>query len=104
MSESGSVLSTLAAGGLGATIGGIATAVIQAFSHRHESKATAAELITNAAGTLVARVDQENKQLRKAVLLLVEVLDEVVPALESTPVIKQKLLEAKKAAQRAVVT
>ena len=103
MSDSGSILSTLAAGGLGATIGGIATAIIQVMSHRNESKATAADLITKAAGTLVERFDAENKALRKAVLLLIEVLDEVTPVLDGAPDVAHKLHAAKIAAQRAVI-
>ena len=71
MAETSSILSTLISGGLGATIGGVVTATIQVFSHRGESKAAAADLITKAAGSMVERFEQENKQLRKAVLLLI---------------------------------
>lgn len=103
MSESSSVLSALLTGGVGATIGGVLTAAIQTAGRRHESKASAADLITKAAGTMVERLDEENRQLRKAILLMIEVLDEVAPTLHGTPEVARKLQEAKRAAERAVI-
>ena len=101
MSDGGGVLNALITGGLGATIGSIITATIQIFSKRGESRATAADLVSKAAGTIVARLDAENRELREALLLLIEVLDEVTPELaESRPDIGVKLHAARRAAER----
>ena len=102
MSDGSAVLSTLLTGGLGATIGGIVTAVLQAVSHRAESKASAADLVTKAAGNLVDRLDRENKQLREAILLLTDVLDDVLPQIAAPKDAVEKLKAAKVAAQKAV--
>lgn len=97
-----SVLGTIVTGGLGATVGGLLTALLNVWSRRGESRAAAADLVTKAAGTLVDRLDRENKALREAVLLLTDVLDEVLPQLEAPSDAVAKLKAAKLAAQRAV--
>ena len=103
MADNNNLLTTLTAGGLGATLGGIITAILQVVGKRGESKATAADLVSKAAGTIVARLDVENKALREAILLLVEVLDEVAPALTTHPDVATKLLAARRAAERAIL-
>jgi hypothetical protein len=104
VSDGGGVLNALITGGLGATIGTIITAGIQIFSKRGESRATAADLVSKAAGTIVARLDAENRELREALLLLIEVLDEVTPELaELRPDISVKLHAARRAAERTFV-
>lgn len=102
MSEPSNLLSTLITGGLGATVGGVLTAVIQMFGRRSESRAAAADLITKAAGSMVDRLDRENKALREAVLLLTEVLDEVLPQIHAPEEVLAMLKSAKLAAQKAV--
>ena len=102
MAEPSSIIGTLVTGGLGATVGGLLTAVLQVMSRRGESRATAADLVTRAAGSLVERLDRENKQLREAVLLLTDVLDEVLPLVQAPPAIMEKLRSAKRTAQRSV--
>ena len=102
MSNETPLITTILTGGLGATIGSVITAVVQVLSHRGESRATAADLVTKAAGTLVDRLDRENKQLREAVLLLTDVLDEVLPQLQAPADVVAKLKAAKLAAQRSV--
>ena len=96
------IVSALVSGGLGATIGGILTSVIQTMSRRDESRAAAADLVSKAAGSLVARLDKENKALREAVLLLTDVLDDVLPSLQATPEAIAKLKAAKRAAELAI--
>lgn len=93
---------SLITGGVGAAIGGIVTAIVQVLSTHGESRANAAAIVTKAAGSMVDRLDQENKQLREAVLLLTDVLDEIIPVIQAPPEALEKLKEAKKAAQRAV--
>jgi hypothetical protein len=101
MSSGSSVLSTVVTGGLGATLGGVMTALVQAVSRRNEGKATAADLITKAAGSMVERIEAENKQLRKAILLLIEVIDDVDTTLHPEAVLK--LRAARRAAERAII-
>lgn len=101
MTEPG-IISVLVSGGLGAAVGGVLTSIIQSISRRDESRATAADLVTKAAGSLVARLDKENRALREAVLLLTDVLDDVLPSLQATPEAIQKLKAAKRAAELAV--
>ena len=102
MADGSNVFGVLLSGGLGATIGGILTAAISVFGRRGESRATAAELVTRAAGEMVDRLRSENKSLREAVLLLTDVLDEVLPQLDAPPDVIAKLKKAKRAAQRVV--
>jgi len=94
-------LSTLVTGGLGATVGGVLTAMVQALGRRSEAKATAADLITKAAGTMVDRIEAENSQLRKAILLLIEVIDDVDTSMHPEAVVK--LRAARRAAERAII-
>lgn len=101
MSDSGWI-DSLITGGVGAAIGGVVTAIIQVMSGRDQSRANAAEIVTKAAGNMVDRLDKENKQLREAVLLLTDVLDQVLPQLKAPPDAIAKLKAAKLAAQRAV--
>lgn len=103
MADSNGLVTTLLTGGLGATLGGVITAVIQTFSKRGESRAAAADLVSKAAGSIVARLDAENKALREALLLLIEVLDEVTPALHTQPDVTTKLAAARRAAERAIL-
>lgn len=103
MSNGSDVLSTLVTGGLGATLGGVLTAVVQAVSKRGEGKATAAELVTRAAGVMVDRIEAENRGLRQAILLLLDVIDEVSPQLSTTPQAVEKLHAARRAAERAII-
>jgi len=103
------VQSTLVSGGLGAGLGVVGTALVQMFGNKAESRAKAADLITDAAGGLattaaemVARLDKDNQQLREAVLLLTDVLDELMPQLDADPEVLAKLRRAKRAARMAV--
>ena len=101
MADSHNVLATVLSGGVGATIGGVITAVIQTLSRHGESRATAADLVSKAAGSIVARLEAENQQLRHAVLLLIDALEQANPELSTD--IAKKLLEARQAAERAIL-
>ena len=96
------IVSGLLTGGVGATIGSIVTAAIQVVGKRSESRAAAADLVTRAAGTMIDRLDRENHELREAILLLTDVLDEVLPTIKAPPDAIGKLREARKALQRAI--
>lgn len=99
---SGGTIAALVTGSVGATLGSIATAFIQIAGHRGQSRAAAADLITSASARVVERLDGENRQLREAILLLTDVLDEVMPLLDAPPDALLKLRQAKRAAQKAV--
>lgn len=105
------IINTIVSGGLGAAIASVVIALINTFSKKGESRASAADLVTNAAGGLIDRLNQDNKDLRsenrslrEAILTLTDVIDEIVDDLpidnETTDSLKTKLrhanLEAKK--------
>lgn len=100
MSESGNFIIALITGGLGAAIGSIGTAVVQTISKKGESRAIAAEQVTNAAGNLADRLDKlntklekENIQMRKALISLCEAVEDILYAVEDEAV-KNKVQSA----------
>lgn len=95
-------VSVLAASGVVGTVGGVLTAAVQLFGKRSESKAAAADLVTSAAGRMVERLELENQQLREAVLLLTDVLDEVMPLLDAPPDALLRLRQARRAIMKVV--
>lgn len=86
----------------GAGVIGVVVAAIQSWSRRGTARAEAADLVTKAAGEMVDRLRQDNQQLREAVLLLTDVLDEVLPQIEAPGDAIEKLKRAKRAAQLAI--
>lgn len=89
------MLPALITGGLGAAIGSIGTAMIQSISSRGESRAIAADRVTNAAGNLADRLDKmnstlearlarsedENRQMRQALMALAEAVEDLLPVI-----------------------
>lgn len=105
MSDSSNIVVGLLTGGLGATLGSIGTALIQTVSKKGESRATAADMVTNAAGNLADRLDrwnkelrEENAQMRKAFGSLCEAVEDI---LEIIPDEVEKKLKVKKAVEEA---
>jgi hypothetical protein len=103
------VLNSLISGGLGALLASVAVALINAFSKKGESRASAADLVTQAAGGLIdrlektnARLDKENKDLRKAFIKLTDVLDEIIEESDIGPNAKRRLHDANNAAKTAI--
>lgn len=103
----GDTVAALVTGGIGATIGGIVTVFVQVFSKRNEVRAQAADIVTSAADRTVTmsikiadRLEQENHQLREAVLLIAELLEETLPDLDAPPEVMAKLRRAKRAAEK----
>lgn len=85
MSEQGNFVVALITGGLGAALGSIGTALIQSVSKKGEARAVAADRVTNAAGNLADRLDklntkleQENMQMRKAMVALTEAVEDMM--------------------------
>ncbi len=72
------IITAMITGGVGATIGSIATATIQSLSGRAKSRAEAADLITGASNRIINRLEIENKSMREAIVLLTEINDEIV--------------------------
>ena len=91
-------LPTILTGGLGAVLGGIGTALIQSISNRGGARAEAADRVTNAAGNLADRLDklnqnlesrlakseQQNRQLREALVCLTEAVEDLMPIAPAT--------------------
>lgn len=79
-------MSALVSGGLAAAIAAISVAMIQTFGKKSESRAHAADLITDAAGSLACRqsdtIDRLEKRVdrqTRAILALTAVLDDMLP-------------------------
>ena len=101
MSENGGMMAALITGGLGATIGTVLTAVIQLVSKRGESRAVAADRVTNAAGNLADRLykintdlEQENLHMREAMIALAEGVEELLPLAEDDEAAQMKIRAA----------
>lgn len=96
-------------GGFGAGIATVVVAMIQTFSKRSESRATAADLITGAAGSLavrqgetIVRLEARIERQAQAIVALTAVLDEILPRLDITESDRRKLHKAIMAAKLAV--
>lgn len=107
------IINTIITGGLGAAIASVVIAVINSFSKKGESRANAADLVTNAAGGLIDRLNQDNKDLRgenrhlrEAILTLTDVLDNIVDEMPTDDVrcndLKTKLRHANTEAKKVV--
>lgn len=109
MSEGPTLIGGLITGGLGAALGTIATAVVQILGHKSESRASAADLVTHAAGGLaeqqdkvIDRLTQENQRMRESVWLLSDVIDELIANVELTDAERSKLTAAVRTAKATV--
>lgn len=108
MGETANLATALITGGVGAALGSIGTALIQTMSKRGESRAVAADRVTNAAGNLADRLDRmnamlerQNAQLRSAILAVSDVMDEVVPLIPDV-LVREKAHAAITAARLAM--
>lgn len=96
------VIPTLISGGFGAGITAILVATIQNFGKKKESRASAADLITNAAGEIVDRLQKENIRMRKSLLLLTDVLDGIIEDMAVDPELKVKLKQVNRKAKESI--
>lgn len=94
----------LVSGGAGASLGTIVAAAITSRTQRGESRARAADLVTTASERIIIRLERENEQMRKAILLMTDVLDELLSDSEfhASATAIAKLKQAKRAAQLAI--
>lgn len=83
---SSEIISTMITGGVGAALGTVLTAIIQVVSKKGESRAIAADRVSNAAGNLADRLDKINAKLeidnlamRKALVALTEAVEDLLP-------------------------
>lgn len=105
----GSVVPALVSGGFGAGLATVVVAVIQTLSKKSESRATAAELITDAAGTLAAqqgetilRLEARIERQATAIVALTAILDEMLPQVPLPDPDRKRLHKAVMAAKLAV--
>ena len=103
------IVPALVSGGFGAGIAAIAVAVIQMVGKKSESRATAADLITDAAGSLAQRQAETISRLEiridrqgSAIIGLTAVLDELLPKLNLDAEEQKKLRGAINAAKMAL--
>lgn len=108
MNGDSSALATIVNLGLGGVTGSLVTAIVQAFTKKGESRATAASLITEAAAkastvdsVTIERLSKENIKLRQheskllaSMLLVSTMLDEIIDELKTTPEVHVKLKSA----------
>lgn len=107
----GEVLAAVGYAGVGAGLGSIGAAAIASRSGKSEARAHAADLITNAAGSLADRLDrmntlleEENVQMRLAINSLADVMDELKDLLPTVEARQQAVgaIRAARLAMRAV--
>lgn len=86
------ILTALSYAGIGAGLGTVGASFIAARSSRGESRAHAAELLSNAAGgladrlsTLNEKLDKDNRELREALSSLIQMLDMLLPYIKDAP-------------------
>ena len=93
------VVPALVSGGFGAGVATIVVAGIQVWGKKSESRATAADLITDAAGSLasrqaetISRLESRIDRQARAIITLTTVLDEILPQLRGLPDLERKTL------------
>lgn len=103
------VIPALISGGFGAGLATVVTALVQTLGKKAESRANAADLITDAAGNLaarqaetIARLEARVERQAKAISALTAVLDEMLPSLPMDAPARQRLHKAVMAAKVAV--
>ena len=78
MADISSLVVGIVSGGIGTSLGAIAAAIIQSRSKKGESRATAADIVTGASAKIIVRLEQENKQMREAIVMVSSLLDELI--------------------------
>lgn len=109
MSGIGGAVTALAYAGVGAGVGSIGAAIVSTHASKGESRAHAANLISEAAAGLaerqveiIDRITQQNERMRQAIILLSDVLDELLPQLPLDRTDLNKLKKATNAAKSAL--
>jgi hypothetical protein len=102
-------ISALAYAGVGAGVGSIGAAIVSTHASKGESRAHAANLISEAAAGLaerqveiIDRITDQNERMRQAIILLSDVLDELLPQLPLSAPDMNRLKKATNAAKSAL--
>ena len=109
MASISSAVTALAYAGVGAGVGSIGASIISTRAGKGEARAHAANLISEAASNLaerqaetIDRLSLQNEKMRKSIIMLSDVLDEVIPTLPLSKIEAAKLRKATNAAKMAV--
>ena len=105
----GGAVTALAYAGVGEGVGSIGAAIVSTRAGKGESRAHAANLISEAAAGLaekqveiIDRITQQNERMRQAIIMLSDVLDELLPQLPLDEGDMTKLKKATIAAKSAL--
>lgn len=101
--NSTNVLTGFIAAGGGTLLGSVATAFFQTMGNKGRNRAEAADLTVTAAGRIIDRLEKENIEMRKAILLITQIIDELIEDLPMNDRTKSKLRRANNAAKLAAV-
>lgn len=103
------VTNSVVSGGIGVTATAVIVAGLQTLSKRGTERATAADLISTAGGNLADRLDklnqrlnEENKQLRDAVMALADCAAEMLDYMDAPPEKVSKMKTCIRAARRII--
>lgn len=109
MAEWGTAINSVVSGGIGASIAAAVTAVVQLVGRKGESRATAADLVAEAAGKVTAQVNElnarfehDNRQMRAALLSVIDCLDELIASSDVPVSTAEKLRAARRTATEAI--
>ena len=87
----GDIVAALAYAGVGTAVGSVGAAIVSSRTGRGEARAHAVDMISDAAANLadrqavtINRLSLENEKLRRAVITLADVIDDVLPKLNLT--------------------
>ena len=101
MDDHPSLIGWLIAGGGGTLIGSVITAFIQTLGSRGKDRADAADKSVSVASRMIDRLEKENDQMREALILITDALDEYLDD-PANPDVRDKLRAAARKAKRAV--
>lgn len=91
------ITSALITGGLGATIGSVATTLIQVYSKKGETRAQAANIISGYQSQWIDKLQRENQNVREVLVSVTDILDELIDTdLPDRPDLKAKLRDINK--------
>ena len=105
------IANVLTASGIGAVFGGIANSVIQIWGKKGSDRADIAEKLTSSADKWITRIEAENarltgenKNLRRALISVTDILDELIDNSQcADESVKTKLKRVNKTAKDAVI-
>ena len=94
MADISSMIVGIVSGGVGTSLGAIGAAIVQSRTQKGEARATAADIVTGASAKIIVRLEQENKQMREAIVLISTLIDELIEDMPVDDPAKIKLRKA----------